>query len=297
MRPKDNIEKLVRRLRYKAGAETHKRVLGDIMQIFAETKKTISAETQPNTGRIIMRNRITRYVAAAVVIVAVITGIYMFSGSAGDSGVVWADVVKKISQTDSFIHKGKTIYNNGPENDVDSLPPPSSSTTYVSSKYGFKSEIYINDILNLISYTLFQEKKMYYIFPIEKEYQYKSHSEVVFRSLIQENDVKNTIKKFFSFEHKNIGRDIIDGIYVEGIEINDPIFMFDTGYSPDSPFIARLWVDEDTNLPVRIKFEYVLPGFDYIVNTVYTEFQWGVKLDKNDFTPNITDDYTLREDK
>ena len=101
MKPKDNIEKLVRRLRYKARTETHNRVLGDIMKIFAESNTTKAAESQPNLRGNIMKSRITKFAAAAVIIIGVIIGISQL-GTPFDASQVFANAIDSITQARTF---------------------------------------------------------------------------------------------------------------------------------------------------------------------------------------------------
>jgi outer membrane lipoprotein-sorting protein len=71
MRPADNMKKLIRKLRYDAGAETHDRILGNVLQALDESVRIKSAEPRPNIRRIIMKSRIAKLAAAAVIIVGV----------------------------------------------------------------------------------------------------------------------------------------------------------------------------------------------------------------------------------
>ena len=70
MRPLDNIEKLIKKLRYKPSAETHNRMFDNVMQALDESQKTTSAP-KPNFWRIIIKSRIARLAAVVVVILAV----------------------------------------------------------------------------------------------------------------------------------------------------------------------------------------------------------------------------------
>lgn len=70
MRPADNIEKLVKHLRYKAGGETRDRILGNVLQAMQESKQQKSTKTQPDLWRMIMKSRITKLAAAAIVGIA-----------------------------------------------------------------------------------------------------------------------------------------------------------------------------------------------------------------------------------
>jgi len=72
MRPTDNINELIKKLKLKASANLDKRVHDDISAALAESEKTKSARTEPNIWRTIMKSRITKLAAAAVIIVAVV---------------------------------------------------------------------------------------------------------------------------------------------------------------------------------------------------------------------------------
>jgi hypothetical protein len=71
MRPAENINDLIKKLKLKASSDLDKRVHDDISKALAESEKTESAVTQPNIGRTIMKSPITKIAAAAVIIIAV----------------------------------------------------------------------------------------------------------------------------------------------------------------------------------------------------------------------------------
>ncbi|MHC4478893.1 MAG: LolA-like protein [Planctomycetota bacterium] len=80
MRPTENIEKLINDLRDTTSADFDKRTVGDVLQVLAKSKNQPAA-TQPNIRRIIMKSRMTKLAAVAVIIVAVLIGINRFGGS------------------------------------------------------------------------------------------------------------------------------------------------------------------------------------------------------------------------
>jgi hypothetical protein len=80
MRPTENIEKLINDLSDTTSADFDKRTVDDVLQALAKSKNQPAA-TQPNMWRIIMKSRITKLAAAAVIIVAVLIGINHFGGS------------------------------------------------------------------------------------------------------------------------------------------------------------------------------------------------------------------------
>ena len=106
MRPEQYLEKLIRRLRFKAGADLHERTISDAMQAQAKSKKTKSVAHQPNIWRIIMKTKIAKLTTAAVVIIAVIFGLTAIL----DHGTATAYAV---TQTIEAIKEVKTVYMTG----------------------------------------------------------------------------------------------------------------------------------------------------------------------------------------
>ena len=89
MRPRENIEKLIKDVELDTNAERDKAVLDDVLNALEDSKQLAlskvegkkSAVIEPNIWRTIMKSPITKLAAAAVVVIAVLIGIEMFSGS------------------------------------------------------------------------------------------------------------------------------------------------------------------------------------------------------------------------
>jgi hypothetical protein len=103
MRPAENIEKLIRDVPIETSAETDKAVLGDVLMTLENTKETTSAKSEPNIGRIIIKTRITKLAAAAVIITCVLIGINQFGGSIDGAGVAFA-AVRAAFLAQSWVH-------------------------------------------------------------------------------------------------------------------------------------------------------------------------------------------------
>ena len=82
MRPEDDIHELMEKLRVNPTAEMDKRVHGDISKTLAELTRTIPAEQQPVIWRVIMKSPITKFAAAAVIIVTAVLSITILDKSA-----------------------------------------------------------------------------------------------------------------------------------------------------------------------------------------------------------------------
>ena len=81
MRPADKIDKLIKKLQTKASVELDERVHSEISKALAETKKTQSVKPGPNIWSIIMKSRITKFAAAAVIILIVVFSINLLDKS------------------------------------------------------------------------------------------------------------------------------------------------------------------------------------------------------------------------
>jgi hypothetical protein len=76
MKSMDNIEEaLKKKLSFTAGVEMHDRILREVLDMHEARRKSKPASAGPNTRRIIMKSRIAKLAAAAVIIVAVVLSI------------------------------------------------------------------------------------------------------------------------------------------------------------------------------------------------------------------------------
>jgi hypothetical protein len=93
MKSADKIKELIKNLRYKPSAEAHNRMLSNVLKALDETIASHSA--QPSFGRIIMKSKITKLTAAAVIIIAALIAVTLFDPP-GVAKVALADVIEPI---------------------------------------------------------------------------------------------------------------------------------------------------------------------------------------------------------
>ena len=72
MRPAGNMEKLVKNVDIDTNAKMDEAVIDDVLKAFEQSKAQKSTAGQPSIWRIIMKSRITKLAAAAVIIIGVI---------------------------------------------------------------------------------------------------------------------------------------------------------------------------------------------------------------------------------
>ena len=81
MRPAENIENLIKNAEMDTNANTDEAVLGDVLKAFEKSKIKKSLPMEPNIWRIIMKSRITKITAAAVIVLAVVFSMTIFDKS------------------------------------------------------------------------------------------------------------------------------------------------------------------------------------------------------------------------
>jgi hypothetical protein len=107
VRSAENIEKLVKNLDLgiDTNAQTDQAVLGELLDAQNKSMKRQSAFILPNIRKIIMKNPMTKFAVAAVIIIAVLIGVNPFGNS--NTNVLWADVIERFESV-PFFHL--TIY-------------------------------------------------------------------------------------------------------------------------------------------------------------------------------------------
>jgi hypothetical protein len=100
MKPAEKIEKLIKKSCYKANPETYDKTLGSFLQAVDDYEKQKSTLTEPNIWRIIMKNPITKLAAAAVIIIAIMLGMYIMTGSFDGTSITMAQVRQAMQEVD-----------------------------------------------------------------------------------------------------------------------------------------------------------------------------------------------------
>lgn len=230
-----------------------------------------------------MRKPMIRFAAAGVIIVAVILGLPLFTGTDNKSGVVWADVAQKVETSRGVIYRER-FTNNNPINVSDYTIIQLSPTQYRSDGYQ-SGEPWITmyeDREARQRVVLLHGKKAYVkeeMTPTDKGQQ--RHADMM--------DPTKWVERFLSCEYSELGQRTIEGVLCEGLETADSAFTGeDAADLPIDSIVGRLWVSTETGYPVLLEAE--VKG-QYSGNASIDQFQWDVELDASIFEPNIPPDY------
>jgi len=107
MRPTEKIESSVKKMSFSAGAELRKQILDDAIKAHEQTK-TQSASEKPNIWRIIMKSKMTKLAAAAVIVIAGIVCVQFLTGTNA-----YAQVVAEIRNARTVVYTLITQTNQG----------------------------------------------------------------------------------------------------------------------------------------------------------------------------------------
>ncbi|MCL5279214.1 MAG: hypothetical protein M1376_04825 [Planctomycetes bacterium] len=275
----NSVDPWIKRLHVRASGSLDERVHADIDRALADTQTT----TPLTTGRTIMIGSFTKLAVAAAVVLAGLFGWNLLNGPQG-SGVAWAAIPDHIKTMDTFMFR-LTIGVRGEDDASPSDQHTGQFTFYLSEQYGFRMDINGNGTV-ISWYVAPESDTMTMVIPREKKWS-KMPLPPEQRDKMPEEyeDPAEYIQRFLARPYKELGRSVIDGIEVEGIEVTDPPLK--QGKLANG--IGRLWVDVETELPVRIEIEGTADS-----KTVHwlMEFQWSEAVPASVFEPNIPSDYT-----
>jgi hypothetical protein len=305
MRPTDNINELIKRLKLKASVDLDKRVHDDISMALAGSHEKEAAVIQPNIGRIIMRSPITKLAAAAVIIIACMIGLSLWRSTG--SGIALADVLARVEQVESFRCKGRVTVNNPIAPDKP-YKLEVRSIFLLSREHGCKVNVEIQDpngtwLPYVEEYTSDEKKTCARIAHTGKKYIREEINPEWFKT--PENQQEDTsdpgylLKAIMACKYENLGRSIVDGVEVEGFRTTDPNCRSPvSGSWWSNPQVdIKLWVSVKTHLPVRFEdFSSSIDerGVTHTQRQVMYDVEWDVPVTAAEFyPPPVPDGYTV----
>jgi outer membrane lipoprotein-sorting protein len=272
-------------------AQSTGRAVERVRSVLAEHKQAPKTKNI-NIRRIIMRSRVIKLAAAAVIIIAVLIGLHQFSTSI--ESIALADVLEKVEQVQAFMYKGKMNMTGNMQPGMPVGPQQAEINVTISAEYGIKMEMDMNTVVSGASqkikqlmYILPNEKKMYMIIPEQKKYiQMEFDDSMLARMKKQSYDPREFLRQIVNSKYTDIGRSVIDGVEVEGFRTTDSAVF---GGMEDVNVI--LWVDRETELPVLEEMHYKINEQMQMDGELY-DFQWDAQVNADEFKPVIPEDYT-----
>jgi len=208
--------------------------------------------------RKIMKSPVTKIAAAAVIIIAVLTGIHYFGVSIPGTSVVFADVVERL-------HNART------------MTYTVNATTAI--EIAFKEPGYMRTTMpgGLVSVIDWAQGKGISILPSRKQFIEMEMSNLPHDPAQQPFNVIEKLRTLPDRADEELGTSEIDGRALQGFRVTK------------EGVINTVWIDPQTRDLVRVETEFInAPG----MNVVMTDFQFDVDLDDSLFSLTPPDGYT-----
>ncbi|MBN2589744.1 MAG: hypothetical protein JXA96_07770 [Sedimentisphaerales bacterium] len=295
MRPSDkNLHNVIKKMFFKASPELDKNIWLETLQTHNEFHGKENESGKINVWRIAMKNNIIKIATAAVIIIGILLAIHYSGGSIDVSGVVWADVLKKIENSRGLILRVTEI----PSGDYSILyktPEYSRSDYYAEGQ--LVRTFYDNHDLMIATSVWYDSKR------------YMSHQYTPNDGFMEQPEhwlnPMYLINQILSCNYRKLEPTIIEGVLCEGIETTDPNLILNTvteemmeeegskEFVDSLELHMKLWVDSKTQYPVMLEWKTKAVIFEkaLINESVSKQFQWDVDIDPSIFEPNIPSDY------
>jgi hypothetical protein len=236
-----------------------------------------------------MKSPITKLAAAAVIIIAVLAGIYLLTGKTPNvTCCAWAQIADKVAQVKTCVYREHQRRSGGT---FGQKVWESEAVIYTSSDYGLKSETTIDGNL-MVQYVNPGEKVIVTILVSQKKYMRAVLTDEMSDMIKKEtHDPRDMLTKYMTGQYKELGKDTINGVEVRGIEVNNP----PSARGIYNNYIGRLWVDVATEYPVRTEIETETGTGEQKINEVIVTdgYEWGKELSPDLFKPDIPADFTM----
>ena len=286
----ENIEQILNKLGGEdVPAEVHK-IAEETSEDFSKTLMQTREQKHHILGEHIMKSKITKFAAAAAVVIVVLAVLPFLSKDG--SGVVLADVLERIEQTQAFMYKMNMRITASMGENMPAIDMDMETTTIISNDFGMKTEMTTVDPntgekRTHTCYIIPDEKIAVTLMPDKKKYmQIEFDDDWLAKMKQQNNDPREMIKQMMGCEYTELGRSVIDGVEVEGFQTTDPAYF--GGTVEEGTF--TLWVDVETWLPVRSEIDFS-KGDQMQVHCVVSEYNWDLPVTADDFKPVIPDDF------
>jgi len=289
----ENIEQLLKSIGSAEVPDDVHEATEKTFESFGKTLVQTREQKHHILGDHIMKSKIRKFAAAAVIVIAILAGLPFFGPNG--SGVVLADVLERIEQAQAFMYRMKMTMTGAMMPGMPAGKKEMEGTVTMSNDYGMKMDWTVTDAncgqekMTQQMYVLPDQKVMITVMPEKKQYmRMEFDDDLLARMKKQNNDPREMIKQIMSCEYIELGRSVIDGIEVEGFQTTDPAWAGGTGEMESVK--VTLWVDVETWLPVRAEMDFKMNEQMQVSGVIY-DYQWDVQADAIDFEPVIPDDF------
>ena len=264
-----------------------------------------SARARPSEmWRVIMESKVTRYSAAAVILLALTLVLFGPFWVPGNGNAVLADVQQKLADAETMIVRGtKTFMHPGEDGEVieiNGLRCEFDLVKYSSKKHGLVEEGRVDG--KLIYRITFNRPKRQTLLVLPPWKKYGAMASTDEQMKLMENlSPEGIIKMLLAGDHKELGRDTIDGVEVEGFAFQQPDLFVDLFPKPIfdiQTLKGKVWIGIEEQLPIWVEGDFffgksLVTLFNEVrLNEVNVVEKYDVELDENIFDTEAPEGYT-----
>lgn len=286
MNKKKSLEKSLKHEYARQGAEIKisakmdKRILDDALVAFGQTKEKEVTSKQLSSGKRFSRHRVRIQIIKLAAAAAMVLAVFLIFDPFGGTEIAWGNVAERVEQIQTFLFR---MSMNVSDTDSQAGEPEELIrwTTYLSSEYGFRMDTHLEGELTMQVFVPPAEDHMIWVIPKEA----KAVRVPVIKNQLQQvkrkdRDPRQIISEFMALGYSNLGRKIFNGIEVEGIEVLNP----PTSGNPLENSVGRIWVDTESELPVRLEIEGA--AGEKVVRWIM-DCEWNKKFEDEVFKPDM----------
>lgn len=260
------------KLGFQADPGVDDKIISDAMVAYENSSKQYLTPLRSYFRKRMLSLMLLKWASIPIILTALILILNPFEGSS----VAWGKIPERISQAQTYIVRIKHFWR---LNGVDFNPFKSESIGYASKEYGYRYDT-IMDGKTIGRGFISPDRKVHTKINLKTG---KIEQEAIEPSLGSENtlgDPTRDIKYFLSQPYTKIGKETINGIETEGIEIPADWTVDDNFKGTTEKQCRRLWADIETGFPIRLEVR----GNPHDPKLVFiADFQWNVPLPQSLF--------------
>jgi hypothetical protein len=254
--------------------------------------------------RFIMESKVTRYSAAAVIILAMTLVLLSPFGTPGNGGVVLAEVQQNVADIETMIIRGtKTFTRPGEPDSVlefDGMKCQFDLVKYASIQHGLVEEGYVEGELFYRIILNRPKRQSLLVLPPYKKYGTLTSTDKVVQ-LLENLTPEGLINLFMRGDHQKLGRESVNGVEAEVFTFQDTEPF--KGLGPKAIFDiqglkGKIWIGIKEQLPVLVEGDMIIGKcfmsmFNELnLHEVNTFGDYNIELDEDIFDTNPPEGYT-----
>ncbi|MHC4361697.1 MAG: hypothetical protein ACYSTZ_02630 [Planctomycetota bacterium] len=294
MKPADNINRLIQESGVSITSETDKRILSDALEHLERVRQTKPAEPRLDTWTIVMKSRMSRFAAAAVIVIVVLGGVTFWPSGGSGNGKWWLgspaawgqEILGSLDEVEALVYRQGAVI-------VGTYGWTHTSGNWrrcYKARNGRREDTYYDDKLVGIQWNVPDgDGETRY----DVSFEYECYTVHRYEGGGHGRDPVSPLRFYIDLfiqgkADRELGTEIFQGRECVGFEISASRY----GSNPKE-WIDRIWFDVDTKLPVRIE-KHGRPVTGHPEQTftfVEDEFEYYAQVPAEMFTPQIPESF------